>query len=209
MRILKDSSLSQHHKLVVHALMFIIRSLGLKSIQFLPQIMTSFLHVMRICESEFRTLLFQHLSQLVSKVKQHIRDYLREIFSLIREYWEISSNQVKNLFFNYFLFTNNLKVHIITLIEEISSALGDEFKPYVPGKKNFYLIKMIKNFYLKELLPRILHLLNNNESSSRESILKALHALKFFGMNLDDYLHLVIPIVVKLCEYSTLGINII
>lgn len=38
MRILKDPSLSQYRNLVIHALMFIIKSLGIKSIQFLPQV---------------------------------------------------------------------------------------------------------------------------------------------------------------------------
>ncbi len=76
--------------------------------------MPPFLQVMRSCEPEFRTTLFQQLGQLVARVKQHIRDYLPEIFKLIHDYWK-----------------SNSMVHIITLVEEISIALSDEFKLHI------------------------------------------------------------------------------
>jgi FKBP12-rapamycin complex-associated protein len=76
MRILKDPSLSIHHTTVIHVLMSIVKSLGMKSIQFLPQIMPPFLQVMKSCEPELRTIMFQQLGLLVVRVKQHIRDYL-------------------------------------------------------------------------------------------------------------------------------------
>eukprot|EP01117_Protostelium_nocturnum_P014316 TRINITY_DN5444_c0_g1_i3.p1 TRINITY_DN5444_c0_g1~~TRINITY_DN5444_c0_g1_i3.p1 ORF type:complete len:2209 (+),score=787.54 TRINITY_DN5444_c0_g1_i3:161-6787(+) len=165
MRILKDPSLSQYRTLVIHALMFIIKSLGIKSIQFLPQIMPPFIQVMRSCDPDFRIVLFQLLGQIVARVRQHIRDYLPEIFSLIQEYW-----QSPNL------------VNIITLIEEISGALNDEFKLHIPN-----------------LLPQILSVLHN-EHENHEAVSRALHALVSFGNNLEEYVHLVIPATVKICD---------
>lgn len=47
----------------------------------------------------------------MSIVKQHIRDYLDEIFVLIKEYWH-----------------SPLLDQIVGLVEEISMALNDEFK---------------------------------------------------------------------------------
>lgn len=168
MRILRDPSLSQQHPQVIHALMLIVNSLGLKCIQFLPQIIPPFLQVMRTCETEFRTQLFQHLGQLVARVKQHIRDYLDDIFKLVNDYWH----------------PPNL-VNIITLVEGISVALGDEFKPYIP-----------------DLLKKLQVVLRDDNSPKRDPTLKVLHAFEVFGNGLDEYLHLVIPSVVRLCEDS-------
>ena len=40
MRILKDQSLSQHHTMAIQALGFIFKSLGIKSVPYLPQVCT-------------------------------------------------------------------------------------------------------------------------------------------------------------------------
>ena len=168
MKILSDSTLSMHHITVIHALMLIIKNLGTKSIQFLPQIMPSFLNVMRsTTETEFRITLFQQLGRLVSRVKQHIKDYLDDIFKLIKEYWE----------------TPYLLVPILTLIEELSLGLTDEFRKYLPA-----------------LLPPILSVLYDDPDPKKIPTLKILHSFEIFGTNLEDYLNLVIPISVKLSE---------
>ncbi|KAF2071336.1 hypothetical protein CYY_007349 [Polysphondylium violaceum] len=166
MKILRDPSLSSHHTSVIQAVMYIFKSLNLKCIPFLPQIMPPFLHVMNSCEPGFREFLFQQLGLLVSIVKQHIRDYLVDVFALIEKYWN-----------------SNLLMPIINLVEEISSALNDEFKVYLPN-----------------LIPQMLNVLHTDRSIKRQPTSKVLKALEVFGTNLDDYLHLVIPAVVKLFE---------
>eukprot|EP00004_Rigifila_ramosa_P027283 TRINITY_DN882_c0_g1_i1.p1 TRINITY_DN882_c0_g1~~TRINITY_DN882_c0_g1_i1.p1 ORF type:complete len:2377 (-),score=590.06 TRINITY_DN882_c0_g1_i1:39-6899(-) len=166
MRILRDASHTAHHTMVIQAVMFIFKSLGMKCVPFLPQIMPPFLQVMRMCEPNFRDFLFQQLGMLVSIVKQHIRDYLDPIIELIKENWNTS-----------------LLAQIIILVEEISSALNDEFKVYLP-----------------DLIPSMLGVLHTDKSERRNPTQKVLHALETFGTNLDDYLHLVIPAVVKLFE---------
>lgn len=54
MRIFRDQSLSQHHTMVVQAITFIFKSLGLKCVQFLPQVMPTFLNVIRVCDGAIR-----------------------------------------------------------------------------------------------------------------------------------------------------------
>lgn len=170
--------------------MVIVKALGMKIIQFLPQIMPTYLAAIRSSEPEFRGLLFQQLGQVssirkrlvtiqvVSKVRQHIREYLGEIFPLIKEFWSTAS-----------------AVPIVTLVEEICNALGDEFRPYVPS-----------------LLPQLLNVLHNDNDVPYDyraaNISKILRALSVFGTNLDDYLHLIIPAVVKLCEQNDLKLRI-
>uniref|UniRef100_A0A8C0K4W3 Serine/threonine-protein kinase mTOR n=1 Tax=Canis lupus dingo TaxID=286419 RepID=A0A8C0K4W3_CANLU len=54
MRIFRDQSLSHHHTMVVQAITFIFKSLGLKCVQFLPQVMPTFLNVIRVCDGAIR-----------------------------------------------------------------------------------------------------------------------------------------------------------
>lgn len=113
--ILRDPSLSLHHQNVVQAIMFMFKSLGLKCIPYFRQIMPSFLLLLNSSEQRFKEFLFQQLALLVSIVKQYIREYLDDIFKLIKTFWN-----------------TNLIFQIASLIEEIVIALNDEFRAYMP-----------------------------------------------------------------------------
>ncbi|TPX38402.1 hypothetical protein SeMB42_g06762 [Synchytrium endobioticum] len=167
MRILRDPSLSPHHTAVIQAVMYIFKTLGLKCVPFLPQILPPFLSVMGHAQNmlEFH---FQQLSLLVSIVKQHIRNYLPDIFALIHEYWNPNAS---------------IQITILSLVEAIAVALDGEFKVYLPT-----------------LLPQMLHLFETDSSERRLPTQKVLHAMIIFGSNLEEYLHLVIPVIVKLFE---------
>ncbi|XP_059477089.1 serine/threonine-protein kinase mTOR [Neocloeon triangulifer] len=117
MRIIRDPTLAQHHTMVVQAVTFIFKSLGIKCVPYIAQVMPSLLHVVRVAEANFREFLFQQLAQLIAIVKQHIRPYLDNIFELIKEFWMVSTN---------------LQCTLILLIEHIAVALGSEFKVYLP-----------------------------------------------------------------------------
>lgn len=74
MRIFRDQSLSQHHTMVVQAITFIFKSLGLKCVQFLPQVMPTFLNVIRVCDGAIREVcailpLFHCL-----KIRMHLKE---------------------------------------------------------------------------------------------------------------------------------------
>ena len=83
MKIIRDPSLSQHHTMVVQALTFIFKSLGIKCVPYLQQVMPAYLNVMRTSDT-CREFLFQQLGVIIAIVKQHIRNYLDDIFELIR-----------------------------------------------------------------------------------------------------------------------------
>lgn len=168
MRIIRDPTLSQHHTMVVQAVTFIFKSLGIKCVPYISQVLPSFLNVVRTADVNFREFLFQQLALLISIVKQHIRNYLDDIFVLIKEFW-----------------TNNspLQATLILLIECIAVALGAEFKIYLP-----------------QLMPNILRVLNHDTSKDRIVTVKLLQALQKFGNNLDDYMHLILPPIVRLFD---------
>ncbi|KAG2382314.1 hypothetical protein C9374_005516 [Naegleria lovaniensis] len=171
-RILTDPSLSLHHLSAIQAVMYIFTSLNMKCVPFLPQVMPPFLNLIRNCEPNIRNTVFQQLSLLVSIVKQHIRNYLDEIFVLIHDFWNSSSSDT------------DFKEQIISLEEEICTALNEQFKPYLP-----------------DVIPQLLSVLQTPPQP--KSAKKALHALIVFGRHLEEYLYLVVPIVVKLFEAPT------
>ncbi|PNF25178.1 Serine/threonine-protein kinase mTOR, partial [Cryptotermes secundus] len=168
MRIIRDPTLSQHHTMVVQAVTFIFKSLGIKCVPYISHVMPSFLNVVRTADVNFREFLFQQLAVLIAIVKQHIRNYLDDIFTLIKEFWTINSP---------------LQSTLILLVEHIAVALGAEFKIYLP-----------------QLMPQILRVLMHDTSKDRAVTIKLLLALQKFGNNLDDYLHLVLPPIVRLFD---------
>ncbi|KAJ3227345.1 phosphatidylinositol kinase- protein kinase tor1 [Clydaea vesicula] len=168
MKILKDPSLQIHHSPTVQALMFIFKTLGIKCVQFLPQVMHPFLNMMRTCPSNVLESYFQQLGTLVSIVKLSIKSYLVDVFSLIKEFWNP---------------TANIQITILSLIEAIAVALEEEFKIYLPM-----------------ILPELLSIFETDVSEKKLQSQKALQVLVVIGGNLEEYLHLVVPVLVKLFE---------
>ena len=54
LRIMRDPSLSEHHTMVVQAVTFIFKSLGVKCVPYIPQVMPAYLHVIRTSDASFR-----------------------------------------------------------------------------------------------------------------------------------------------------------
>lgn len=74
MRILRDQSLSNHHTMVVQAITFIFKSLGLKCVQFLPQVMPTFLSVIRLCDNNVREVCILTVLTVTVSLFSHITD---------------------------------------------------------------------------------------------------------------------------------------
>lgn len=176
MNILKDSSLSTHHYSVIQAIMYIFKTLGLKCVPFLPQIIPGFLSVMQTCLSGLLEFYFQQLSILVSIIKQHIRNFLSDIFKLIYDYWNSNST---------------LHITILSLVESIVGALEGEFKVYLPT-----------------LLSLMLQVLETDNTPNRQSTQEILRAFVVFGSNIEEYIHLVLPVIIKMFERHDLPISL-
>lgn len=46
--------------------------------------MPPFLHAIRHCNNDMREYMFKQLGQIVSIIKQHARDFMQDIFTVIR-----------------------------------------------------------------------------------------------------------------------------
>ncbi|XP_054720357.1 serine/threonine-protein kinase mTOR-like [Uloborus diversus] len=168
MKIIRDPLLNQHHSMAVHAITFLFKSMGISAVPYLPQVMPSFINIIKNADQHFREFLFQQLCQIISIVKLHIRNYLDSIFSLLKEFWTLQSP---------------MQSTIILLIEQVVGALGAEFKVYLP-----------------QLIPHFLRVFMHDFSPNRTITIKLLVALQKFGNNLDDYVHLILPPIVKLFD---------
>lgn len=179
MRILRDPTLQQHHKSVVQAVTDIFQSLGIKCVPYISRVTPSLLYVARATDNnDFRKFLFTQLAKLIAIVKQHIRNYLDKILDLIKELWTPNSPLQLNL-------------AILLLVEYIAVALGSEFKIYLP-----------------QLMPQILRVLAHDASEERIVTKNLLTALQKFEDNLDEYMHLVIPSIVKLFDATDCPISV-
>lgn len=169
MNMIKDQSLGGQHSAVIDAIMNIFKTLGLKCVPFLGQIIPGFIGVIRTSPPSKLESYFNQLSILVSIVRQHIRNFLPDVLQLIREHWQSNSN---------------LQATILQLIEAIAKSLEGEFK-----------------VYLAQLLPSMLQILEaDNGPNRRVPTEKVLHAFLVFGTNSEEYMHLILPVVVRLFE---------
>ena len=88
--------------LLTKAVTFIFNSLGIKCVPYIGQVMPSLLHVIRNSDVGFKEFLLQRLGDLISIVKQHIRNYLDDLFLLIK---------VKRVaFYNFLIFIKKKKL---------------------------------------------------------------------------------------------------
>lgn len=166
--ILKDQALSSHHHTVIEAIMSIFKTQGLKCVTFLPQIIPAFATVTTGSAARLQEFHLQQLAILIGIIKQHIRNFVPDVFHLIRELWD----------------NPTLQLPIVSLIEALGKALDAEFKPFLPS-----------------ILPLILKIFDGELNEKRISTqIKVFDAFLTFGANIEEYLHLVIPIIVKSYE---------
>jgi FKBP12-rapamycin complex-associated protein len=79
---------------------------------------------------------------------------------------------------------SSIQLTIVTLVEAVAKALEGEFKTYVPM-----------------MLPNMLQTLDGEITNKRQpTIMRILHAFCVFGGAIDEYLHLVVPVIVKMFE---------
>lgn len=173
MRIFRDSQLSQHHASVIHSITFIFQSLGIKCVPYISRVTPTLLQTIRNTDnSSFREFLFTQLAQLISVVKIHIRNYLEDIFDIIREYWTPNSQ---------------VQLTLIMLVEHITVAVGTEFKIYLrkilPNMLRVLKYDRSKDKLLTEKLLLTIQKFENNLDDVLLSIIPAITAL-FDGRNI-------------------------
>ncbi|THC91833.1 hypothetical protein EYZ11_008703 [Aspergillus tanneri] len=132
--ILQEVSLAQYQSAVIDAIVTIFKTLGLKCVSFLGQIIPAFLSVIRSSPVSRLESYFNQLAILVNIVRQHIRGFLPSIIETIRDYWDV----------NY-----QVQIPVLALIEAICKALEGDFKKYLAA-----LIPLMLDTLEKDTSPR-------------------------------------------------------
>ena len=114
--VLRDSSLAQYHSAVIEAIVSIFKTLGLKCVPFLGQIVPTFVTIIRGAPHARLEAYFNQFSILVSIVRQHIRPYVQVLVDLIKDFWEVSTP---------------VQITVLSLVDALSRSLENEFKIYI------------------------------------------------------------------------------
>ena len=166
--VLRDTSLAQYHSAVIEAIVTIFKTLGLKCVPFLGQIIPSFVTVIRSAPQTRLDSYFNQLAILVTIVRQHIRPYVPQLLELVQDFWSASSQ---------------VQATVLYLVEALSRSLEGEFK-----------VRIAK------ILPLMLGVLEKDTSLRRTASEKVLHTILVFGQTGEEYMHLIIPMLVRMFQ---------
>ncbi|KAL2912121.1 phosphatidylinositol kinase-related protein kinase tor1 [Polyrhizophydium stewartii] len=108
---------------------------------------------------------------------------LGELVNTVKQHIRGYINEFIQLIQEFWALSANIQSTALALIENISSALEGEFKTHLPT-----------------LLPMMLQILETDTSEKRQPAHRLLRALLFLGPIIEDYLHLVVPAVIRLIE---------
>ncbi|XP_024379368.1 serine/threonine-protein kinase TOR [Physcomitrium patens] len=185
LRVLRDPTLSSYHHRVVGSLMYILKSMGLSCVPYLPKVLPELFFTIRNCEDVLREFSFWQLASLVSIVRQHIRKYLGEILKLVHEYWNLLMLPLSPRTGPSMLHTNAKAGNIspvLNLVEQLSLALNDEFRGYLP-----------------EFLRLCVTVLTDAErTGDYKKVPPVLHTFEVLGGSVDEHMYLILPALVRL-----------
>ena len=181
-RIFKDPSLAVHHGMVMQALMFIFKSLGLHCVPYLKQVVPHMIYTIKNCsQSTLREALLKQVATLSGIVKEHLRLYVADIFDIVDYFW--SSRHLET---------------ILDLISRIAVGVPDEFRKYVPRLVR-KILASIEEIQVSDWLTPYSRtdILGTGPSDVRKltMILRSIRSLQ--GV-LGDFLHMLVPSLLKL-----------
>ena len=183
MRIFRDPSLAVHHGMVIQAIMFIFKSLGLRCVPFLNKVVPHMIVSIRTCgSSNLRESLLKQVASLSEIVREHLRPYVADIFDVVEQFW--SSRHLGTIFL---------------LISKIAVGVPDEFRKFVPRLIR-RLLTSLDELQVAEWSSSDMRYSTRGgriESEKLSLILRSINSLK--GV-LGDYLHMLVPALIKLSD---------
>lgn len=134
--------------------------------------------------------LLNNIRQAETSTIEFLFQQLSTLIEIVKQHVIGYMNEIFQLIKDFWT-ANSIQATLINLCEKLAIALGCEFK-----------------IYLSQLMPQILRVLSHDVSKDRLVTVKLLQAFQKFGDNLDDYLHLIIPPIVRLFEPIDVPINV-
>ena len=164
MKTIKNSVNVGVRKDAIQALVYAMRSLDTKCVNYVELVIPPFLDLIKSMNDNLVIDLTVQLGSLVSYFKKHIEPYLTNILAFVEQYWNTHEKQVKMI------------VALLDLVQSIANVMDIEFKRYLP-----------------KVLPLILKQLKievHDRTFSNTS--KILNLLRLCTCCLENYVHLIL-----------------
>uniref|UniRef100_A0A8L8JYL6 Serine/threonine-protein kinase TOR n=1 Tax=Heligmosomoides polygyrus TaxID=6339 RepID=A0A8L8JYL6_HELPZ len=174
----QDEAFTQYYKEITQALLTIFRSLGDSFPQYVQQVVPRLIEVTRACRGRpsHREFFLRQLASLVAIIKVHAKPYMKQIFSLIADAWSED---------------HSVKVTVVSVLEQIGTAMGQEFAPHIA-----------------ELIPYLLRVVQTDKSEERKLTAQVLSCVRSLSGCLTPHLHLVLPPVLMILDDSAVPIGV-
>ncbi|PSN67313.1 ARM repeat-containing protein [Corynespora cassiicola Philippines] len=108
---------------------------------------------------------------------------LSQLVRIVRQHIRPYLQNILSTIQEYWGSNPQLQATILSLIEAIARSLEGEFK-----------------IYLADVLPLMLGVLDSDQTSKRLPSERVLHAFLIFGSSAEEYMHLIIPVMVKMFD---------
>ncbi|KAL6852270.1 phosphatidylinositol kinase- protein kinase tor1 [Amphichorda felina] len=138
------------------------------------------------CVSFLDRIVPAFLGVIRSSSSTRLESYFNQLATLVgivRQHIRTYLKEIVEVIHEYWNTSASMQTTILLLIEAISRSLEGEFKIYLAG-----------------LLPLMLGVLEKDISPKRTPSERVLHAFLVFGASAEEYMHLIIPVIVRTFE---------
>ncbi|KAH8157738.1 hypothetical protein CIB48_g10508 [Xylaria polymorpha] len=185
---LTPSNKEYYPTVVINALLNILKdqSLAQHHAAVIEAIMNIFRTLGLECVSFLDRIIPAFLLVIRSSTQNRLESYFNQLATLVtivRQHIRTYLPSIVEILQEYWEISSSLQSTILSLVEAISRSLEGEFKIYLAG-----------------LLPLMLGILEKDSTTKRTPSEKVLHALLVFGSSAEEYMHLIIPVIVRTFE---------
>ncbi|EHA57873.1 hypothetical protein MCOR27_008212 [Pyricularia oryzae] len=184
---LTPSSKEYYPTVVINALLGILKDSSL--VQYHQPVIEAIMNIFRTlgleCISFLDRIIPAFLQVIRSSSATKVESYFAQLATLVgivRQHIRVYLPDIVDIIQEYWS-RAMLQSTLISLIEAISKSLEGEFKIFLAG-----------------LLPLMLGVLEKDNNNKRAPSEKVLHAFLVFGTSAEEYMHLIIPVIVRTFE---------
>jgi FKBP12-rapamycin complex-associated protein len=185
---LTPSNKEYYPTVVINALLQILKDQSL--VQHHAVVIEAIMNIFRTlgleCVSFLDKIIPAFISVIRSSQPTRLESYFNQLgilVSIVRQHIRNYLPDIVEVLQEFWNISTNLQGTILQLVEAISRSLEGEFKIYLAG-----------------LLPMMLSVLEKDNSPRRLPSERVLHAFLVFGSSAEEYMHLIIPVIVKVFD---------
>ncbi|KAF4953049.1 hypothetical protein FGADI_6319 [Fusarium gaditjirri] len=185
---LTPSSKEYFPTVVINALLQILKDSSL--VQHHAAVIEAIMNIFRTlgleCVSFLDRIIPAFLQVIRSATSTRLESYFNQLatlVSIVRQHIRNYLPSIVEILQEYWHTSPSLQTTILSLVEAISRSLEGEFKIYLAG-----------------LLPLMLGVLDKDSSAKRTPSERVMHAFLVFGASAEEYMHLIIPVIVRTFE---------